>query len=130
MLHSSSHESLDLASFSVNKKARKDISEMKKLYNEIEKKRDKNDKWEIATREAGTSIVRQFCITRNEIVGHVEDNCVLNTDCIVPKCISCESQVSDTRYTRNESCPREHRGADHFMDGASIGVIKSRQEYL
>ena len=91
LLHSSSHESLDLASLSVNKKARKDISEMKKLYNEIEKKREKIDKWEIATCEAGTSIVRQFCITRNEIVGHGEDNCVLNTDCIVPKCDSCES---------------------------------------
>ena len=43
-LHSSSNESLDLASFSVNKKARQNISEMKKLYNEIEKK---GEKWKM-----------------------------------------------------------------------------------
>ena len=29
-----------------------------------------------------------------------------------------------------ESCPPEQRGSDHFMDGASLGIVKARQKYF
>ena len=79
-LLSTSLESLDLASFS---ELKKDLSEIKNLYAQIEKQRDPNEKWERIISTGKTQVVRQFCNTRSAVVGDDEDNCMSNTDCIV-----------------------------------------------